>query len=394
MAKNPKSLSIRSKIRYFQNSKTHYLQNSGIRCLSIPKCVTFIYQQCLQYFMQHKTKPQITCPSCISKNTIKRGKRKRKLRIIQQYQCKSCNKFFSPEVQNNKTYPLDIILKALSTYNLGYNLKQTSEKIEKRNKIKIPLSTISNWLNEYKSICTFSRLRKQSLKLYSPQNILFQQTLSHIQPYTFKYHKAKLDFLTKENPKFSALKDYINKISSNKFPHHIFTYNKETNANEQRASQLKFSHLNIKAISKSNQANQLAKLALNLAKNNNDRHTAIQDFMLINDSTTIAVEVPVYLTNWDSGYYKHQRRFVFPLNNYTTPITGHIDILQIRNRLIHILDYKPEASKSKPIEQLTIYSLALSRKLNLPLYHFKCAWFDESSYYEFFPLHVVYPKIK
>jgi len=116
--------------------------------------------------------------------------------------------------------------------------------------------------------------------------------------------------------------------------------------------------------------------------------------MLINDSTTIAVEVPVYLTNWDSGYYKHQRRFVFPLNNYTTPITGHIDILQIRNRLIHILDYKPEASKSKPIEQLTIYSLALSRKLNLPLYHFKCAWFDESSYYEFFPLHVVYPKIK
>ena len=112
--------------------------------------------------------------------------------------------------------------------------------------------------------------------------------------------------------------------------------------------------------------------------------------MLINDSTTIAVEVPVYLTNWDAGYYKNQRGFIFPLNNYATPITGHIDILQIRNNLLHILDYKPNADKINPIEQLTIYALALSRKLNLPLYFFKCAWFNENNYYEFFPLHLVY----
>jgi len=66
--------------------------------------------------------------------------------------------------------------------------------------------------------------------------------------------------------------------------------------------------------------------------------------------------------------------------------------LQIRNGLIRILDYKPEADKIVPIEQLTIYALALSRKLNLPLYYFKCAWFDENGYYEFFPLHVVYKR--
>ena len=129
--------------------------------------------------------------------------------------------------------------------------------------------------------------------------------------------------------------------------------------------------------------------------------------MLINDSTTIAVEVPVYLTNWDAGYYRcskikdfrhharwNQNGFIFPLNNYTTPITGHIDILQIRNGLLHILDYKPEAKSQNPIEQLTIYALALSRKLNLPLYYFKCAWFDEEYYFEFFPLHAVYEKYK
>lgn len=161
--------------------------------------------------------------------------------------------------------------------------------------------------------------------------------------------------------------------------------------------------INVK--SKNNLACKLTQLALQAAKTNKERHQSIQDFMLINDSTTIAVEVPVYLTNWDAGYYRNQKGFIFPLNNYKTPIMGHIDVLQIRNGLIHILDYKPEAENQNPIEQLTIYALALSRKLNLPLYHFKCLtceareetrspchWFDESNYFEFFPLHAVYEK--
>lgn len=36
--------------------------------------------------------------------------------------------------------------------------------------------------------------------------------------------------------------------------------------------------------------------------------------------------------------------------------------------------------------QLTIYALGLSRRTKLPLKHFKCAWFDEHDYFEFFPL--------
>jgi len=74
-------------------------------------------------------------------------------------------------------------------------------------------------------------------------------------------------------------------------------------------------------------------------------------------------------------------------------MTGHVDFLQIRNGMVHILDYKGEgADKVKPIEQLTIYAMALSRLTGLRLYHFKCAWFDEKTYYEFYPLHVVYKK--
>ena len=332
------------------------------------------------------------CPSCKSKAVVKSGKRKNKSQEIQRYKCNSCKKTFINAGLKSKTYPANIILNSISCYNLGNTQAGTSAIIRRKHKIEVPQRTISEWLKEYREICTFSRLRKQSAALYNPEELIHKQALNHIQLYTFKYHKAKLDILTKENPKFASIKTHIEKINSKQYPHRIFTYNKEENENNQRASQIKFNHLKINHIQKQNQANEMAKLALNLASNNQQRHEAIQNFFLINDSTTIAVEVPIYLTNWDAGYYRNQKGFIFPLNTYKTPITGHIDILQIRNGLIHILDYKPEADKIQPIGQLTIYALALSRKLNLPLYYFKCAWFDENYCKEFFPLHAVYEK--
>ena len=367
---------------------------------------------------------EISCPKCASSQIKKHGTKKKKLQTLQRYFCNNCRKTFTLQPEKSKTYPLNIILNALSYYNLGHSQQEAANMLSKRFKLKPSQKTISNWINEHKEICTFHKLRAKAIKLFKPSEMIHKQTLNHIQPYTFKYHKAKLYLLFHSrlyNNEFhnianfhEPLKKYLEKISSKEFPHHIFTYqkgitsspiaeidklseninidSKNKNINEQRASQLKFSHLKINHIQKQNQANQLAKLAINLAATNKQRHQSIQDFFLINDSTTIAIEVPIYLTNWDAGYYRNQNGFIFPLNNYKTPITGHIDILQIRNGLIHILDYKPEADKIQPIEQLTIYALALSRKLNTPLYYFKCAWFDEQNYYEFFPLHAVYEK--
>jgi len=131
-------------------------------------------------------------------------------------------------------------------------------------------------------------------------------------------------------------------------------------------------------------------MALLLAKNNKERHERVQEFMLVNDSSTVAVEVPVYLTHDDIEYFK-QRNFTISLEDYRTPITGHIDVLQVRNGMLHILDYKPEAAKEKKaFKQLTVYALALASRTKLPLSCFKCAWFDENDYFEFFPLHAVY----
>jgi ATP-dependent exoDNAse (exonuclease V) beta subunit len=63
------------------------------------------------------------------------------------------------------------------------------------------------------------------------------------------------------------------------------------------------------------------------------------------------------------------------------PITGHIDFLQVRNGAVHILDYKPDARTNKPIAQLEIYALALTRLVpGLKHFDIKCAWFSEEEY--------------
>lgn len=343
---------------------------------------------------------QIQCPKCSSKFIVKKGIRKNKLQVLQQFQCKDCKYIFTINKSKNTTYPITIILKAISTYNLGYTLQQTKEKLS----TEATLPAISSWLNQYKQICTFARLRKQAIKLYKPKNIIFKKPLQHQQVYLFQIHKAKLELLFNEdqNKKFLPIKNYLNKIPTENFPHHIFS--KELlaergieadikSSTEQRISQLKLETLPAIKIEKQNQANRLAEITLQTANDNKQRHQTIQNFMLINDSTTIATEIPVYLTNDDIEYFK-ARNFSINLQNYRTPIIGHVDLIQIRNGFVNILDYKPNANKTEAVQQLTLYALALASRTKLALRDFKCAWFDEGNYFEFFPLHAVYQKRK
>lgn len=349
----------------------------------------------------------IRCPFCNSGKVKKQGKRKSKLQTIQKYLCKKCSKYFSDNAKRilNKTYPAKIILQSISLYNLGHSQQRVSKLISQRYKIIVPQRTISEWINNYKDICTFNKMRKLAARLYPIDKFIETHTFMHNNlPYKFQIHRAKLKLLFSSelyNNKFSDNKKfeepitfYLKKIPTREFPHHIFKPKTESETETQgklgRSSQLKFETLKFIRLQKQNLANKLTNLALNLAKTNKDRHQSVQDFMLINDSTTIATEIPVYLTKYDIRYFL-KRGFCLPLENQQTPVTGHIDLLQIRNGLIHILDYKPEAYKTNPINQLTIYALALASRFQIPLKSFKCAWFDDKNYYEFFPLHVVYP---
>jgi hypothetical protein len=231
--------------------------------------------------------------------------------------------------------------------------------------------TIHTWLANHKDICTFIPLRKR----YSldPQATIKSKKLYHTQIYHFKYHDLKLNLAGK---KFPGVREYIRGIFDH-CPHELFR------AESPRCSSLRID-IKPKKVTKHNNATKLAEFALMLAKTNKERHEKVENFMLINDSATIAIELPIYLH--PDELTKNQKKT--SRIELSDTLTGHIDILQVRFNQIHLLDYKPEAKKTdrKAAEQVFLYALALSKRTAIPFKNFTCAYFDEQNYYQFRPI--------
>jgi ATP-dependent exoDNAse (exonuclease V) beta subunit len=119
---------------------------------------------------------------------------------------------------------------------------------------------------------------------------------------------------------------------------------------------------------KENAATETAALIIPAVGNNKLRHESLQRFMLATDSVTVAVEIPIWLTEADIAALEEQYRIELAPRDGDRPrsITGHLDFLQVRNGAVHILDYKPDARTNTPIAQLTIYALALTRLASSP----------------------------
>jgi hypothetical protein len=335
-----------------------------------------------------RTPDTFPCPYCSSKNTVRRGLRKKKYETQQRYLCNDCQRSFVPQKVKGKSFPLSIILEGLSFYNTGFTLEESCQKLKEQFGIEVKPSTLSDWVKEFEPLCRYGRLRPYGLKLYSPNRIIQTVHLFHRQVYDFSVHKAKLALLLQEHnhAKFENLREFLEAIQA-ECPHQFFQEG-------ERGSELKagFDLSEVILKGKQNFATRIAGLVLQAVNDNKERHKALQRFMLCNDSVTVAVEVPVYMDNMDIEHMQDELKFKVPIT-IDKVLTGHIDILQIRNGAVHILDYKPGADtgkKKNSITQLTIYALALSRLTGLRLYDFKCAWFDEDNYFEFFPLHVVY----
>ena len=336
--------------------------------------------------MNEKIKIPEHCLYCEGKEITKRGFRKKKLECIQLWYCKKCEKTFTPQPIKNNTFPLKIILDGISHYNMGFLLKDSCKFLREQYGITIPITTLNHWVEEHKDLCRYHRIRKLGVKLFTPNQIIPTANLYHRQVYKFRIHRAKLTLLLQEDvrhQKFKPLKKFLEMMLT-QCPHHLF---KES----ARASEIKtkFSLEKVLIRSKKNFANRIARLLLQTVSDNRQRHEALQKFMIVNDSVTVATEIPIYLLPEDIEHMESQLGFEIPIK-IIKALTGHIDFIQIRNGAIHILDYKPNAAKQKPIEQLTLYALAMSRLTGLRMFEFKCAWFDEKDYFEFFPLHTVH----
>jgi transposase-like protein len=341
------------------------------------------------------------CPYCNSSDFVKRGVRNKKHEVVQLYLCRNaqCGRTFTAERVKGKRFPLNVILEGISYYNLGLTLEQTCSLLgQKFPDIAAPIpATLSSWIEEYKPICRFERMRPYATKLFPPQKMIEVTTMAHRQLYRFRYHRAKTLLSMEEfkNRRFGRLKEYLDNVSA-ETPHQYFQ-------DGERMSEIrsKFDKTDMIVKSKSNFANKTAEFVLRSVPDNQSRHDALQRFMIANDSVTIATEVPVYIRREDVEHMENELKFKITndgllelkgdkqAQKFPKLLTGHIDIVQIRNGMVHILDYKPNASKEKPIEQLTWYALALSRLTGLRLFEFKCAWFDDKDFYEFYPLHIV-----
>lgn len=361
-----------------------------------------------------QSKPD-SCPTCDGRRIIKRGLRKNCFRRLQIYSCKDCGGYFVSLVGlKGVKYPPRVIARTLCLYNLGRTQEEAARRIATEHRITVPRRTISHWISGYRPITTFHRLRNLSLRTFGGC-MLKERTLDHQQTYQYKVHLSKLALTADAVPSDVAakVKNYLLSVFED-FPDGFFCDDPTANPDRQawsapdanlstnpvqsaqslamRSSKSHFEILPVVRTEKQNLANDLAALGLLLAGKNRERHPAVQDFMLANDSCTVACEVPVYLKAQEIAYYK-SRGFFLTLPESSKPITGHIDVVQLRNGLIHLLDYKPNARQIDPVNQLVVYALAFASRTRLPLKVFKCAWFDEKDYFEFFPLQAVKAKI-
>ena len=197
-----------------------------------------------------------------------------------------------------------------------------------------------------------------------------QTSFKHGWWYFYRVHEPKAKELTTNYP---SLKKYLYDIFEN-CPHPYFEV-------EPRSSKLRFhlSNVNLKHIDK-HELTQLTKQGLTVnAERYQSNHSKVQLYMLENDKSTIAIEVPLWLNAEElKGYEK--------IFGTTNPLTGHIDALRIEDNKIWIWDYKPHAKLEKfASTQVFFYAYMLSKRTGISLDNFRCGYFDAINTYAFNP---------
>jgi len=299
------------------------------------------------------------CPNCDNnKNTIRAGIRNTKQGPIQKYYCKNCKKYFTEKTQAHIQYPLKIILYALETYNKGYPVKKVKTLTGRKYKYSPAIRTIYSWINAYKDILPMLKLRKNFN--ISPDEVITSHRFLHQQIYPFTYHKLKLNLYSKKLPQ---LKRYINWVERS-LPTKMFL-------SGPRASTIKLDCL-LKAKQKDSIIPKLSKLALSTNEKPKNAHETIERFFMINDSATVCTELPVFINPKE-------------IDSITidSPLTGHIDLIQIKYEKLYILDYKPNLNHpERYASQLYLYKKAVHMRTTIPEKNIIPVVFNEYAYYE------------
>ncbi|MFH1638466.1 MAG: hypothetical protein ABIB71_08625 [Candidatus Woesearchaeota archaeon] len=185
--------------------------------------------------------------------------------------------------------------------------------------------------------------------------------------YFYKVHNPKTESLASNG--LAPLREYLGEMF-NSCPNSYFD-------SGPRSSALKFKipGTDVNCVT-GHPASAMAKLGLEAnASRYKSNHMKVQCFMLENDKTTVAMEVPIWLKQEELHCYNE-------LFKSEEPLTGHIDVLGIEDNNVWIWDYKPNAHQEKfASTQTYFYALMLSIRTGIPLERFRCGYFDK--YYAF-----------
>jgi ribosomal protein L37AE/L43A len=176
------------------------------------------------------------CPHCGSHVLTRRGTRAKKLEIVQLWRCSSCKRVFTPgpAALHDKTYPLRMILSALTDYDTGHTLQETAARLKKKTNRSVSPSTIAAWLEQYKRHCTYRRSRAEGLTRFPANQTIRSTKLYHRQVYAYAYHRAKLGLLRDgtlddkrtesagSTARFTPLADFLESVPT-VCPHELFT---------------------------------------------------------------------------------------------------------------------------------------------------------------------------
>ncbi|MEA3559461.1 MAG: PD-(D/E)XK nuclease family protein [Candidatus Thermoplasmatota archaeon] len=225
-------------------------------------------------------------------------------------------------------------------------------KLRKRYRKKISRSTVHRWIKDTEKIR--SRSRSEISRMDDP--VIIRDLLHSNMVFKFSIHRSKV-----ERCGYDALEKYL------------FEFQDRPEFQDgNRCSSLKVA-VDAKVERREDPACEAASFCIDRTVENRKRHEIVERFMLFNDDVTVATEVPVYF--WDKKIGS---------------VTGHIDILQVKDGKVRILDYKPGARKEHPEGQLLMYARALSYRTKVPLKDMECAWFDGNDYFCFTPADAIW----
>ena len=299
------------------------------------------------------------CPNCNgSDHIVKTGKRKTKKGSVQKYRCMECGRSFSDSIDPYSNYPLKVILHSLELYNMGHPASNVKTMIGRRYHLSPPLNTIYSWTKRFEKDLTFIKLRRK-MNL-DPENIIQKKNFQHRQIVPFAYHMPKVNIQSKTFPGIKRYIDWINRS----LPDRMFLEGPRMSTYK-----MKIDH-EIKPVN--NRLPKLTKLALERSSDTSP-HNSVESFFLINDSSTVATELPVFLNPSEIEEISKN-----------VPITGHIDMLQARFGKIYILDYKPNLNHPENYStQLHLYREAVRRRMNIPRDKISAIAFNEHEAVEY-----------